>query len=96
MPIKNITSDNQNSFTLARKVFVKTIKNSNNKSIDNKIKSFNNDSSTRTQKIRLISIGYGSIKNNTGNTISFNSHDSNFVNNRLSRLRSSGGYKPKY
>jgi hypothetical protein len=60
----------------------------------------NMGSDLRTQRLRLTTIGGGSLKvKNSNDPVSFTrtdkNGDKNLVNNVLSRVRGTGGYKPK-
>ena len=96
MPKKINTSDNENSFSIGRKIFFKTIKNITDQS-NISIPPLNNSSSLRTQIIKQHTIGFASTKiTPDNNTIKYKSQDKNLVYNRLSKIRGSGGYRPKY
>ena len=96
MPKKINTSDNENSFSIGRKIFFKTTKNITVQS-NSKIHPLNNSSSLRTQTIKLYTIGSASTKIEINNDkIKYKSQDKNLVYNKLSRIRGSGGYRPKY
>lgn len=97
MPKKINTSDNGNTFSIGRKTFFKTTKNIKNTPSNNSIPPLNNSSSLRTHIIKLYTIGSSSTKTNANNDkIKYTSQDINLVYNKLSKIRGSGGYRPKY
>jgi hypothetical protein len=97
MPKKINTSDNENSFSIGRKTFFKTTKNIKNTPSNNSILPLNNSSSLRTHNIKLHTIGSVSTKiTPDNNKIKYTSQDINLVYNKLSKIRGSGGYRPKY
>ena len=96
MPKKINTSDNGNIFSIGRKTFFKTTKNITDIS-NSRIHPLNNSSSLRTQTIKLNTIGFASTKIGINNDkIEYKSQDKNLVYNKLSRIRGTGGYRPKY
>lgn len=93
MPMKNLTSDNQNSFSMMRKIFYKTNKSNPENTTEKRGKnSLYQDHSQYLQKKKALSMGK---KIHTQEDKSFNSANHYDVTNAKRRMRSSGPGIPK-
>lgn len=96
MPQKDITSDNNSSFELARKTYIETYSDKNNVNRLNNNKKWygNHDASQVTSNRRNNQVGVGSL-NASNNQMSFTNHkDVNVVNDALRRVRGGGAVAP--
>uniref|UniRef100_A0A6C0DLP5 Uncharacterized protein n=1 Tax=viral metagenome TaxID=1070528 RepID=A0A6C0DLP5_9ZZZZ len=96
MPQKDITSDNNSSFELARKTYIETYTGENNVTrLKNDKKWYGNrDASQVTSNRRNNQVGVGSL-NASKQQMSFTNHkDVNVVNDALRRVRGGGAVAP--
>lgn len=105
----NNFSERSSNFSIARKAFIKNIdlshknenlsnnlKNNNKLDIPKPIENKSND--LRIQRLRLSTIGFGSMRlKDSNDTINYKgkSPDNNYVNNRRSYIRAGGSIAPK-
>ena len=96
MPIKDLTSDNNASFSMGRKQYTRglVLKTSEAQKQEKKW-SRNRDSSDVIQRLKQNAIGSGSLNENS-NTFSFkNTKDTNVARQAVSRTRKGGSVVPK-
>ena len=100
------SGERTSNFALGRRFYLR-VSNNNNLDYSNCLKTSShicanpikqNDSSLRTQNLRLKNIGSGSMNlKNSNDQLNYfgNNSDNNIINNRLSKVRGGGSVTPK-